>query len=93
MRPRRRLQLAVYGSVLTLAAMLSGPAFADTIPLDDPLHGYCAVACIDNGTNSPTTQNPPVNFGFTVSPGPASGAGIVPAAVGLGKEALPTLSR
>src|SRR5215468_3621075 len=39
------------------------------------LHGYCAGAgqCIDNGTNSPTTINPPINFGFTVSPGPASG--------------------
>jgi hypothetical protein len=68
----RRLQLAVYGSALSLA-MLSGPAFADTIT-DDPLHGYCAVGCIDNGTNSPTTQNPPTNFGFTVSPGPASGS-------------------
>jgi hypothetical protein len=43
--------------------------------LDDPLHGYCQGAgqCIDNGTNTPTTNNPPINFGFTVSPGPASG--------------------
>ena len=41
---------------------------------NDPLHGYCGVGqCIDNGTNSPTTLNPEVNFGFTVSPGPASG--------------------
>jgi hypothetical protein len=39
----------------------------------DPLHGYCAVGCIDNGTNSPTSQNPPVNFGFTISPGPQTG--------------------
>src|ERR1700730_1634094 len=75
MRSVRRLQLAVYGSALSLA-MLSGPAFADTVPLDDPLHGYCGGAgqCIDNGTNSPTTNNPPINFGFTVSPGPASGS-------------------
>jgi hypothetical protein len=51
----------------------AAPAFADII--DDPLHGYCAGAgqCLDNGTNSPTTTNPPSNFGFTVSPGPASG--------------------
>jgi hypothetical protein len=37
----------------------------------DRRHGYCAGAgqCIDNGTNSPTTSNPPVSFGFTVSPG------------------------
>jgi len=43
---------------------------------DDPLHGYCAGVgqCIDNGTNSPTSNNPPVDFGFTVSPGPASGS-------------------
>ena len=73
MRSVQRLQLAVLGSALSLA-MLGGAAFADIVPLDDPLHGYCAVGCIDNGTNSPTTQNPPVNFGFTVSPGPASGS-------------------
>jgi hypothetical protein len=47
--------------------MISEPAFAQ-------LHGYCAVGCIDNGTNSPTSQNPPINFGFTASPGPASGS-------------------
>jgi len=52
--------------------MFAASASADVI-LDDPLHGYCAVGCIDNGTNSPTSQNPPANFGFTVSPGPASG--------------------
>jgi hypothetical protein len=73
MRSVRRLQLAVFGSALSLA-MLGGAAFADIVPPDDPLHGYCAVGCIDNGTNSPTTQNPPANFGFTVSPGPASGS-------------------
>jgi hypothetical protein len=73
MRSIGRVELAVYGTALWLA-MLSGSAFADTVPLDDPLHGYCAVGCIDNGTNSPTSQNPPVNFGFTVSPGPASGS-------------------
>jgi hypothetical protein len=44
--------------------------------LDDPLHGYCGGVgqCIDNGTNSPTSNNPPTNFGFTISPGPATGA-------------------
>src|SRR5215475_10399605 len=70
MRSVRRLQLAVFGSALSLV-MFGAPAFADPL---DPLHGYCAVGCIDNGTNSPTTQIPPVNFGFTVSPGPASGS-------------------
>ena len=45
--------------------------------INDPLHGYCAPAltqCIDNGSNSPTSLNPPSNFGFTVSPGPATGS-------------------
>src|SRR6516225_11589659 len=39
------------------------------------LHGYCAGVgqCVDNGTNSPTTTNPPSNFGFTISPGPQTG--------------------
>lgn len=49
------------------------PCWAQTV--DDPLHGYCAgsAQCVDNGTNSPTSTNAPSNFGFTVSPGPASG--------------------
>lgn len=39
------------------------------------LHGFCAgtAQCVDNGTNSPTSSDPPANFGFTTSPGPASG--------------------
>ena len=57
-------------TALLLLASAGFSAKADV--LDDPLHGYCAGAkCIDNGTNSPTTSNPLVNFGFTVSPGPA----------------------
>jgi hypothetical protein len=44
-------------------------------PAAATLHGYCAppTQCIDNGTNSPTTMNPPTGFGFTTSPGPTSG--------------------
>ena len=39
------------------------------------LHGFCAGAgqCIDNGTNSPTTNNPPQNFGFVSSPSGETG--------------------
>jgi hypothetical protein len=50
-------------------------ALVPTAGYADTLHGYCAGVgqCIDNGTNSPTTNNPPVNFGFTTSPGPATG--------------------
>ena len=42
----------------------------------DALHGYCAGAgqCIDNGANSPTSNNPPIDFGFTVSGGPTTGS-------------------
>ncbi|MGH7120184.1 MAG: PEP-CTERM sorting domain-containing protein [Acetobacteraceae bacterium] len=60
------------GALLMAAA---APAARATVVTSDPLHGYCAGAgqCADNGTNSPTTNNPPSNFGFTVSPGPKSG--------------------
>jgi hypothetical protein len=45
-------------------------------PASATLHGYCApptTQCVDNNTNSPTTMNPPSQFGFTTSPGPSSG--------------------
>jgi hypothetical protein len=61
---------------VSLVLAFSGiSCWADLVPIDDPLHLYCGGVgqCVDNGTNSPTTLNPPVNFGFTVSPGPASG--------------------
>jgi hypothetical protein len=46
--------------------------------IEDPLHGFCAAGCVDNGTNTPITSNPPVNFGWTVSPGnSASGTMLV----------------
>jgi hypothetical protein len=36
--------------------------------IDDPLYGYCSSkGCIDNGTNSPTSQNPITGFGFTTT--------------------------
>src|SRR6516162_11113629 len=68
MRPASLLS-ALVGAVALFAFVPTG-GYADT------LHGYCAPAatqCIDNGTNSPTNVNPPSNFGFTTSPGPASG--------------------
>jgi PEP-CTERM motif len=48
-------------------------ALGDTLD-DDPLHGFCwgGPACTDNGTNTPTSTNPP-NFGFWISPGPQTG--------------------
>src|SRR6516225_10524613 len=60
--------------VMAVASASAQTAAPTTTPLMDPLHGYCAVGCMDNGTNSPTSSNPPINFGFTISPGPASGS-------------------
>ena len=70
----KRLAVAV---LVTAVIGIGGiPRLASADVVEDPLHGYCSPAatqCIDNGANSPTTQNPPQNFGFTVSPGPATG--------------------
>lgn len=68
---RKMLVSTVVGAVAGAAsiAMFAAPAAAT-------LHGYCsppATQCLDNGTNSPTSVNPPSLFGFTTSPGPSSG--------------------
>jgi hypothetical protein len=46
------------------------------VPCWATLHGYCAGVgqCVDNGTNSPTDLNGPLNFGFTSSPGGETGS-------------------
>src|SRR5215471_2234552 len=65
----------VKAATLVWAAM-GVTCWANAITDPDPLHGYCAPAgaqCIDNGSNSPTSLNPPSDFGFTVDPGPATG--------------------
>jgi hypothetical protein len=62
-------------SVGSLGAVVGGLLMFAT-PAAATLHGYCAptaTECMDNGTNSPTSVNPPSNFGFTTSPGPMSG--------------------
>ncbi len=61
------LALTLYASSVTYA--IATPVSAGT------LHGYCAgiLQCIDNGTNSPTTNSPPIDFGFTSSGGPVTG--------------------
>ncbi len=60
-----KLKLIAVVAVALVVAVLVPAANADT------LHGFCTGAgqCIDNGTNSPTSTNPPANFGFTGSPG------------------------
>jgi len=75
-RAKKLVGASVASIPLVMAvASASAQTAPTTTPLMDPLHGYCAGAgqCIDNGTNSPTTSNPPTNFGFTISPGPATG--------------------
>jgi hypothetical protein len=69
--------MKTWTQAILLLAVSAISCWADTI-VDphhgDPLHGYCGVGqCIDNGTNSPTTNNPPQDFGFTASGGPTSG--------------------
>jgi PEP-CTERM motif len=59
--------------VLTIA--LASAAFAAATPASATLHGFCnstAGPCVDNGSNTPTTANPP-NFGFWSSPGGETG--------------------
>ena len=67
----QRVAAILVGSFFALT-VISSTAHADTIP--DPLHGCVGSTptCNDNGTNTPTSNNP-TEFGFTVSPGPASG--------------------
>lgn len=79
-KPIRRLAtgpvLRFAPAVLLLFGVLTLlPRASFAVPIVDPLHGYCGGVgqCVDNGTNSPTSTEPPSNFGFTVSPGPASG--------------------
>jgi hypothetical protein len=65
----KKLLIAI--GTLTSLILCATVSHAGTI---DPLHGYCGIGqCVDNGTNSPTTINPPLNFGFAVDPGPAPG--------------------
>lgn len=67
---RASMPIGVVASGLCLA-LFSAPAAAT-------LHGYCntnpatlpSTTCLDNGTNSPTMVNPPLQFGFTNSPAP-----------------------
>lgn len=64
-------QRIVFATVMLLVG--AGACFGQTV-IDDPLHAFCygTSTCADNGTNTPTTTNPP-QFGFTISPGPQTG--------------------
>jgi hypothetical protein len=70
---RASMSLGVIAGGISVA-LFSAPAAAT-------LHGYCntnpatlpSTTCLDNNTNSPTMVNPPLQFGFTTSPGPQTG--------------------
>jgi hypothetical protein len=64
-------------AILSAAALsaVAGPVEPNRrLNTHDPLHAFCIPqsACTDNGRNTPT-DNPKPDFGFTVSPGPATG--------------------
>jgi len=87
--------LALAAALVPLSATAASAAFTDTSNSDtgllDPLHGYCSNGCADNGNNSPVTgTGNPVNFGFTVSPGPNSGDFLLEVLVPTNKDSSPT---
>jgi len=60
-------------ALFAVCLISSGSARADTVPIDDPLHGHCLAGCISNGTNTPII-GPTDGFYFQASPGPQTGA-------------------
>ncbi len=67
------LKMPVFASVTAFGGMA---LLMFATPASATLHGFCAppsTQCVDNGTNSPTSTNPPSMFGFTTSPGPTTG--------------------
>src|SRR5207244_4435946 len=65
-------KLALLAAAALAAVSTPALAVADVNP--PTLHGFCSVAnpCTDNGTNTPTSVNPPV-FGFATSGASDSG--------------------
>jgi PEP-CTERM motif len=67
-----------YRNKLGLAAALAAGAMGLSSPAWATLHGFCGASaatstCTDNGTITPTSQNPLLEFGFTRSPDSNSG--------------------
>ena len=65
-------------AALLATTALINPGRAGAVVIDDPLHGEVCTSALggctnsgDNGTNTPITSNPPVNFGFSSSPAQA----------------------
>lgn len=78
----RKLLLPGNDKLRRVAALLIGSALALTVmgqtASADTLHGFCwgGSTCTDNGTNTPTTTNPP-KFGFNGSGGDVTGIFVI----------------
>jgi hypothetical protein len=78
-RPCRRSVLASETTGRFLPAVIAGLfALAVAQPTRATVHGFCGASattstCTDDGTITPTTQNPLLEFGFTRSPDSNSG--------------------
>jgi PEP-CTERM motif len=66
-------KLPSFASIGVIVGGIFLPLFS--APAAAQLYGYCAgsLECVDNGVNSPTTTNPPAQFGFTAYYNGASG--------------------
>lgn len=82
-----------------IGALVGGLSLAlFSVPAAATLHGYCesspptmpSTTCVDNGTNSPTSFNPPVAFGFTSEGNKLSGDLIVDVLVPNNEDSSPS---
>ena len=72
---RSRVLVAFLTAAVTLCSGLARADLVDPSLLqNDPLLGFCwgGATCIDNGSITPTTQDPP-QFGFNIAPGTQTG--------------------
>jgi PEP-CTERM motif len=82
MRNLRRLRRSSLAVVVAIGALVTGvgtlPRMASADVIEMTLHGFCGASaatstCSDNGTITPTSSNPLLQFGFTRSPDTNSG--------------------
>jgi hypothetical protein len=79
-------------ALLTLAALVVGLLGVSPGHAQSALYGYCGGSgqCVNNGTNSPTTNNPAVDFGFMDSAGSSSGDLLIDFLVPDNEDATPS---
>ncbi|MBS0366422.1 MAG: hypothetical protein JSR67_11450 [Proteobacteria bacterium] len=79
-------------AMVGITALIWSAAASAQTAVDDPLHGFCygTSACSDNGTVTPVTGSTnPLNFGFSISPGPQTGSQYLIDILVPNNEALP----